>query len=158
VPILALIGATVVTLGPVLGFVCSAVGTMLAASATFGVGRLIGRKPLQRWLGTRLDALEQRVAKRRIIAIALIRKVPVAPFTFVNMLIGALGIRYRDFILGTALGMLPGIAAFAFVSETAIDAWREPTLANIALIATAIAIWLAVVFGIQWALNRRSGR
>ena len=158
VPILALIGATVVTLGPVLGFVCSAVGTMLAASATFGVGRLIGRKPLQRWLGKKLDALEQRVAKRGVIAIALIRKVPVAPFTFVNMLIGALGIRYRDFIFGTALGMLPGIAAFAFVSETAIEAWREPTLANVALIATAIAIWLSVVFGIQWALNRRSDR
>jgi phosphatidylserine/phosphatidylglycerophosphate/cardiolipin synthase-like enzyme/uncharacterized membrane protein YdjX (TVP38/TMEM64 family) len=158
VPILALIGATVVTLGPVLGFVCAAVGTMLAASATFGVGRLIGRKPLQRWLGKRLDALEQRVAKRGVIAIALIRKVPVAPFTFVNMLIGALGIRYRDFILGTALGMLPGIAAFAFVSEAAIEAWREPTAANIALIATAVAIWLTVVFGIQWALNRRSDR
>ena len=46
VPILALIGATVVTLGPVLGFVSRAVGTLLAASATFGVGRLIGRKPL----------------------------------------------------------------------------------------------------------------
>jgi phosphatidylserine/phosphatidylglycerophosphate/cardiolipin synthase-like enzyme/uncharacterized membrane protein YdjX (TVP38/TMEM64 family) len=158
VPILALIGATVVTLGPVLGFACSAVGTMLAASATFGVGRWIGRKPLQRWLGPRVDALERRVAKRGVIAIALIRKVPVAPFTVVNMLIGALGIRYRDFILGTALGMLPGIAAFAFVSETAIEAWREPTVANIALIATAIAIWLTVVFGIQWALNRRSDR
>ena len=50
------------------------------------------------------------------------------------MLIGALGIRYRDFILGTALGMLPGIAAFAFVSERAIDAWREPTPQNVALI------------------------
>ena len=64
-PILALIGATVVTLGPVLGFVCSAVGTMLAASATFGVGRLIGRKPLKRWLGTKLDALEQRDREAR---------------------------------------------------------------------------------------------
>jgi uncharacterized membrane protein YdjX (TVP38/TMEM64 family) len=158
VPILALIGATVVTLGPVLGFACSAVGTMLAASATFGIGRLIGRKPLQRWLGKRLEALEQRVAKRGVIAIAVIRKVPVAPFTFVNMLIGALGIRYRDFILGTALGMLPGIAAFAFVSEAAVEAWREPTVANIALIAAAIAVWLTVVFGIQWALNRRSDR
>jgi uncharacterized membrane protein YdjX (TVP38/TMEM64 family) len=158
VPILALIGATVVTLGPVLGFACSAVGTMLAATATFGVGRWIGRKPLQRWLGPRVDALERRVAKRGVIAIALIRKVPVAPFTVVNMAIGALGIRYRDFILGTALGMLPGIAAFAFVSETAIEAWRQPTVANIALIATAIAIWLTVVFGIQWALNRRSDR
>jgi phosphatidylserine/phosphatidylglycerophosphate/cardiolipin synthase-like enzyme/uncharacterized membrane protein YdjX (TVP38/TMEM64 family) len=158
VPILALIGATVVTLGPVLGFVCSASGTMLAASATFGIGRLIGRKPLQRWLGHRLDTIEQRIAKRGVIAIALIRKVPVAPFTFVNMLIGALGIRFRDFILGTALGMLPGIAAFAFVSEAAIDAWQEPTAKNIALIAAAIVVWLSVVFGIQWVLNRRSGR
>jgi len=156
VPILALIGATVVTLGPVLGFIASAVGTLLAASATFGIGRLVGRKPLHRWLGTKLDALEQRVAKRGVIAIALVRKVPVAPFTLVNMLIGALGIRYRDFMLGTALGMLPGIAAFAFVSQTAIDAWREPTPQNITLIAGAIAVWLAVVFGIQWVLNRRS--
>jgi phospholipase D1/2 len=158
VPILALIGATVVTLGPVLGFVTSAIGTLLAASATFGIGRLIGRRPLTRWLGTKLDAIEKRVSKRGIIAIALIRKVPIAPFTFVNMLIGALGIRYRDFILGTALGMLPGIAAFAFVSDRAIDAWREPTLQNIALIATAIVLWLSVVFGIQWMFNRRAGR
>ncbi len=158
VPILALIGATVVTLGPVLGFVTSAIGTLLAASATFGVGRLIGRKPLKRWLGAKLDALEQRVSKRGVIAIALIRKVPIAPFTFVNMLIGALGIRYRDFILGTALGMLPGIAAFAFVSDRAVDAWREPTLPNIALIAAAIVLWISVVFGIQWMLNRRSSR
>jgi uncharacterized membrane protein YdjX (TVP38/TMEM64 family) len=156
VPILVLIGATVVTLGPVLGFVCSAVGTMLAATATFGVGRLIGRKPLKRWLGKKLEALEQRIAKRGIIAIALIRKVPIAPFTFVNMGLGALGIRYRDFIFGTALGMLPGIAAFAFVSERAIDAWREPTIQNVALIGTAIVVWLAVVFGIQWIFNRRA--
>jgi phospholipase D1/2 len=158
VPILALIGATVVTLGPLLGFACSAAGTMLAATATFGIGRLVGRKPLHRWLGKKLDALEQRIAKRGVIAIALIRKVPVAPFTFVNMLIGALGIRFRDFIFGTALGMLPGIAAFAFVSEAAIDAWREPTPQNIAFIAAAIALWLSVVFGIQWALNRHSKR
>jgi len=158
VPILALIGATVVTLGPVLGFIASAAGTMLAAAATFGIGRLIGRKPLHRWLGKRLDALEQRIAKRGVIAIALIRKVPVAPFTFVNMLIGALGIGFRDFIFGTALGMLPGIAAFAFVSEAVIDAWHEPTPKNVALIAAAIVVWLSVVFGIQWALNRRSER
>jgi uncharacterized membrane protein YdjX (TVP38/TMEM64 family) len=156
VPILALIGATVVTLGPVLGFICSAVGTMLAASATFSVGRLVGREPLKRWLGKKLDALEERISKRGIIAIALIRKVPIAPFTFVNMGLGAAGIRYRDFMIGTALGMLPGIAAFSFVSETALEAWREPTPGNLALIAGAIAIWLSVVFGIQWILNRRA--
>jgi uncharacterized membrane protein YdjX (TVP38/TMEM64 family) len=158
VPILALIGATVVALGPALGFLCSAVGTMLAASATFGIGRLVGRRPLQRLLGPKLEALEKRVTKGGVIAIALIRKVPIAPFTFVNMLIGAVGIRYRDFILGTALGMLPGIAAFSFVSDRAISAWREPTLQNVALIAAAVVVWLGVVFGIQHWLNRRTSR
>jgi phospholipase D1/2 len=158
VPILALIGATVVALGPVLGFACSAAGTMLAASATFGIGRLIGREPLRRRFGNKLDALEKRIAKSGVIAIALIRKVPVAPFTFVNMGLGALGIRYRDFMFGTALGMLPGIAAFSFVSDRAIDAWREPTLENIAWIAGAIAVWVGIVLGIQHWLNRRAGK
>jgi phospholipase D1/2 len=155
VPILALIGATVVTLGPVLGFACAAAGTMLAAAATFGVGRLIGRKSLQRWLGKGLETLEQRISKRGVIAIALIRKVPIAPFTFVNMGLGALGIRFRDFIVGTGLGMLPGIAAFAFVSDRALNAWRNPTPQNVALIGSAVVLWLGVVFGIQWLLNRR---
>jgi uncharacterized membrane protein YdjX (TVP38/TMEM64 family) len=113
---------------------------------------------LQRWLGRRVDALEERIAKRGVIAIALIRKVPIAPFTIVNLAIGALGIRFRDFILGTALGMLPGIAAFAFVSERVIDAWREPTPGNLALIAGAIGLWLAVVFGVQRLLNRHAAR
>jgi uncharacterized membrane protein YdjX (TVP38/TMEM64 family) len=158
VPILALIGATVVALGPALGFVCSATGTLLAAGATFGVGRLIGRKPLQRLLGSKVDALEKRIAKRGVIAIALIRKVPIAPFTFVNMGIGALGIRFRDFILGTALGMLPGIAAFSFVSGSVIEAWREPTPRNLAFIAGAIAVWVGVVLGVQYLLNRHAER
>lgn len=156
VPILALIGATVIALGPVAGFACSAAGTLLAATATFGLGRLVGRKPLQRWLGARFKALEQRFTDRGIVAVALIRKVPIAPFTIVNMLIGAIGIRYRDFLLGTSLGMLPGIAAFAFVSDRALNAWREPSPLNLVLIAGALLLWLGVVLGVQQLANRRA--
>lgn len=158
VPILAMIGATVFALGPVLGFICSAVGVMLAASATFATGRLIGRNPLRRLLGRRFDEIERRFTDRGVVAVAVIRKVPFAPFTVVNMLIGAFGIAYFDFLVGTALGMLPGIAAFAFVSDRALEAWREPTVANIALIGTALLVWLAIVFGVQRVLNRHSRR
>jgi uncharacterized membrane protein YdjX (TVP38/TMEM64 family) len=143
-------------LGPVLGFVCSAVGVLLAAAATFVSGRLIGRDALRRWLGPRLEALEKRVSQHGVLAVALVRKVPIAPFTIVNMLLGAIGFRFRDFLFGTALGMLPGIAAFSFLSDRVINAWRQPTVTNVTLIGAAIVVWLGVVLGVQHLVNRRN--
>jgi phospholipase D1/2 len=156
VPILGMIGATVLALGPVVGFVCSAVGVLLAAAATFASGRLIGRDALRRWLGPRLESLEKRVSQHGVLAVALVRKVPIAPFTIVNMLLGAIGFRFRDFLVGTALGMLPGIAAFSFLSDRVINAWRQPTVTNVALIGAAVLLWLGVVLGVQHLVNRRT--
>jgi uncharacterized membrane protein YdjX (TVP38/TMEM64 family) len=153
-PILVMIGATVIALGPVLGFVCAAVGSMLAASATFGIGRAVGRRPLRKWLGRRAQVLEQRLEGRGIVTVALLRKVPVAPFTIVNMLVGASGLPFREFIAGTALGMLPGIAAFALVGDRAVGVWRNPTPLNLTLAAVAIALWIGVVVGLQHVMNR----
>jgi phospholipase D1/2 len=155
-PILVMIGATVIALGPWLGFVCAAVGTMLAATTTFWIGRTVGRRPLRRWLGRRAQLLERRLERRGIIAVALIRKVPIVPFTLVNMLIGASGVPYRDFIVGTAIGMLPGIAAFAIVGSRATELWTNPTPGNLALAVAAIVLWIAVVLGLQRAMNRRT--
>jgi phosphatidylserine/phosphatidylglycerophosphate/cardiolipin synthase-like enzyme/uncharacterized membrane protein YdjX (TVP38/TMEM64 family) len=155
-PILVMIGATVIALGPLLGFVCAALGTLLAATITFSLGRTIGRKPLRRWLGRRAQLLERRLERRGIIAVALIRKVPIVPFTLVNMLIGASGVAYRDFIVGTAIGMLPGIAAFAIVGGRAAELWTNPTPGNVALVLGAIVLWIAVVLGLQRAMNRRA--
>ena len=155
-PILVLIGATVLALGPWLGFACAAVGTLMAASITFWLGRKIGRRPLRRWLGRRAQLLERRLERRGIIAVALIRKVPIVPFTLVNMLVGASGVTYRDFIVGTAIGMLPGIAAFAIVGGRAAELWTNPTPTNVALAIAAVLLWIAVVLGLQRAMNRRT--
>jgi phospholipase D1/2 len=156
VPILGMIGATVLALGPLLGFVCSTVGVLLAAAATFGTGRLLGRDAFRRWMGERLTKLEEKLSRHGVLAVALVRKVPIAPFTIVNMLIGAIGFRFRDFMFGTALGMVPGIAAFSFLSDRVIDAWREPTTTNVLLIGAAVLVWLGVVLGVQQFVNRRA--
>ncbi len=157
-PILVMIGATVIALGPVVGFVCAAAGSLLAATATYEIGRLIGRRPLRRWLGHKAQMLERRLEGRGIVTVALIRKVPVAPFTIVNMLIGASGLPYREFIAGTAIGMLPGIAAFAFVGDRAVGVWRDPTILNVSLVAAAILVWVGVVIGLQHLMNRHAAK
>jgi phosphatidylserine/phosphatidylglycerophosphate/cardiolipin synthase-like enzyme/uncharacterized membrane protein YdjX (TVP38/TMEM64 family) len=153
-PILVLIGATVFALGPWLGFVCATVGTWMAATVTFWLGRKLGRKPLRHWLGRRAQLLERRLERRGIIAVALIRKVPIMPFTLVNMLIGASGVPYRDFTLGTAIGMWPEIAAIAFVGGRASELWTHPTAGNLALAIAAVLLWIAILLGLQRAMNR----
>lgn len=158
-PILVMIGATVVALGPVQGFIVAATGALLAATATFYMGHLVGRRTLHRWLGQKAELLERKLDGRGIVAVALIRKVPIAPFTIVNLLLGASGgVPYREFIVGTAIGMLPGIAAFSLVGDRAAQLWRDPTPTNIALIGAAVAVWLGVVLGTQRIANRLRAR
>jgi uncharacterized membrane protein YdjX (TVP38/TMEM64 family) len=71
---------------------------------------------------------------------------------------GASGITLRDFLIGTSLGMLPGIAAFAIVGDRLIEVWREPTVANVTLVASAVIVWIGVILGMQWYLNRLDRR
>jgi uncharacterized membrane protein YdjX (TVP38/TMEM64 family) len=127
---------------------------MLAAAVTFAIGRLTGRKPLRKLLGHRAQRLERQLKGRSVVAVSLIRKVPIAPFSIINMLIGASGVSFREFMLGTAIGMLPGIAAFALAGARFADVWRNPTPANLAFAAGAIALWVGVVWGVQRLINR----
>ena len=49
------------------------------------------------------------VRKRGLLAVVTFRLLPVAPFTLVNLAAGASGIRFADFLVGTVIGLLPGL-------------------------------------------------
>ena len=79
---------------------------------------------------------------------AVVRNLPVAPFTIVNMVAGASHIKLTDFLLGTALGMLPGIVAITVFADRVAAVARNPHWTNIAVaagiaIVLALGIWLA---------------
>jgi uncharacterized membrane protein YdjX (TVP38/TMEM64 family) len=72
-----------------------------------------------------------------------VRIVPIAPFVIINLVAGASHIRFRDYLLGTALGMAPGIAGITLFADGLVAAVRDPsptTLAVLAVIALAIAV------------------
>ena len=99
------------------------------------MGRMVGRRADAQV--ARQDGgghFEQQLEGRGIMTVALLRKVPVAPFTIVNMFLGASAIPFREFMAGTALGMLPGIAAFALVGDRVADVWQNPKPVNVTLV------------------------
>ena len=44
-----------------------------------------------------------------------VRLVPILPFTAINYAAGPAGVRRRDFLIGSAVGMVPGSIAYAAV-------------------------------------------
>jgi uncharacterized membrane protein YdjX (TVP38/TMEM64 family) len=85
-----------------------------------------------------------------------IRLVPIAPFTVVNVAMGASEIRVVDYLLGTLLGLAPGLLVMAAVGNQVMRILSEPTIAEIGLLAAAVAGWIAVSVGVQFAVARWS--
>lgn len=140
-PILFLIVTSALLFGPLLGFIYAIIGTAVGAASTYGVGRLLGHRSIRRYAGSHVNRLNVMLAKRGILASAVIRWVPVAaPFTVVNMVAGASHIRFWDYMLGTMLGMLPVTLGLTVFADGAVKAFQDPQPKTF--------VWLAVIIGV----------
>lgn len=157
-PVLVLIAATAAALGPWMGFVSAATGVLLSSAVLFGIGRVLGHARLQRLLGRRSSRIQSRIIGKGVVAVAMIRMVPIAPFSIVNVVAGASKLSLRDFMLGTALGMLPGIAVMAALGAQIADLARHASLWNAVLLGLAILAWIALCLGVQFLVTWMAGR
>ena len=86
-----------------------------------------------------------------------VRLIPVAPFTVVNLVAGASHIRFRDFLLGTIFGMVPGTIAITVFSDRLAAAVHHPSPVNIALlVGSAIVIGTAAFAAYRWLRRREA--
>lgn len=115
-PLLALVFACGMVFGAWPGAAYALTGAMASASASFAVGRRLGRERLRRFLGERIRRFEGRVVRRGVLAVFLVRKVP-APYGLVNLVAGTSELRFRDFFLGTLLGTGPGVVLLSVLGD-----------------------------------------
>ncbi len=155
-PLLMLIAASAAAFGPWFGFAYAALGALASAAVGYGIGAAVGKRPLRNILGPRLNRVRQRIARRGVVTVAAIRLVPIAPFTVVNLIAGASGISVFDFVAGTLLGLLPGLIAISAVGHQFARIMTAPTPLDFALLAAAVAAWIAISVGIQAAVSRWS--
>jgi phosphatidylserine/phosphatidylglycerophosphate/cardiolipin synthase-like enzyme/uncharacterized membrane protein YdjX (TVP38/TMEM64 family) len=154
-PISLLIVATALIFGPFTAFAYALGGSIAGAAVGFGIGHVLGRQTIRRVAGARLNRLSRRLGRSGVLAVLAVRVIPVAPFTVVNFVAGASHIRLRDFLIGTMLGMAPGIAGVSIFSDRLLAALRDPTPATIASLAFIAAAIVAGAIGIRWWFTRR---
>jgi phospholipase D1/2 len=139
VPVTLLIAATGIVFGPAAGIGYAMAGALSSAAVTYLIGRSLGRKTVGRFLGPRLNRLSRRIAKRGVLAMVILRTLPIAPFSIVNVVAGASHIGFRDYMLGTGFGMTPGILIIVTFVHNLVQALSRPSIGSIAVLAALAA-------------------
>ena len=108
--------------GPINGFLLAWVCVHGAALANLALARTLLRKPLRRRLGgSAVAAMDDLMLDQGLLVVMLLRLPPLAPFHVVSYALGLTPVRVRDAMLGTALGVIPQVALFAWLGSTVSD-------------------------------------
>ena len=146
--------AAVIVFGPWQGFALALTGITLAALFTYVVGTRMRRDTVRRLAGPKLDRMIEVLKKHGLLALTLLRLVPLAPFAVEGIVAGAVRMKTWHLALGTVIGMLPGTLA-----ATVFGAELEAALSG----AGPINWWLvggvlALLGGGSWWVKRWFGR
>ena len=102
---------SVIAFGAWLGFLYSLIGIVAAAVVTYFVGRRMRRDTVARLAGPKIERMVDVLRKHGLLAMSLLRLVPIAPFFVVGLVAGAVRLKLWHLAAGTAIGMLPGTLA-----------------------------------------------
>jgi phosphatidylserine/phosphatidylglycerophosphate/cardiolipin synthase-like enzyme/membrane protein DedA with SNARE-associated domain len=147
--------AAVLAYGPLLGFAYAMTGMLAAALLTYSAGRWLSRDLIRRVAGRRLNRLSRELRRRGLLSVIAVRLVPVAPFIVVNMVAGAAHIRVSHYVLGTAIGILPGTLVATVFGGQLHSALRDPGDINYGLIAISVGAVVLAFFALRRWLRRR---
>jgi phospholipase D1/2 len=149
VPVTLLIAVSGLVFGALHGALYAIAGSILSAVITYRLGKWLGRDTVRHLLGPRINRLSRRIAKRGILAMVIIRILPVAPFTIVNLVAGASHIGFRDYLIGTVLGMVPGIVLTVTFAHHLAEAIRNPSMETVVILAVVSALLIGSALGLQ---------
>lgn len=146
-PITILTLATIFAFGPLWGNLYALGGWLAASAQGYFIGWLVGHDSLRRLTGEKVAALVGRAEQHGFLTVLALRVVPVGPFSLVNMVVGASAIRFRDFLLASLVGRIPGIVTMTLFGVQMERALREPALASFAVLAL-------ILLALPWLLAR----
>ena len=150
--------AAVLAFGPLLGFTYSLLGICASAAVTWWMGRHMRRDTVRRLAGPKLDRMIDVLKKHGLVAMTLLRLVPIAPFAVESIVAGAIGMKLWHVVLGTAIGLLPGTlttTVFGDAIETAVTGAGE---VNWWLVGAAVTLLAGGAWGVKRWFTRMERR
>lgn len=110
-----------VIFGKFLGTIYTIIGATLGATIAFIAARALGESFVEDLLKKKYKKLyeyDKKIQRNGLAVVLFLRFVPLFPFNGLNFALGLTKVKTRDFILGTAVGIIPGSFALAFIGDS----------------------------------------
>jgi len=154
-PLTLLIVQTALVFDPWTALLHAMSGSLVSAAVGWTIGRLAGRGRLRRMAGHGASRVGRLIRDQGVLTMAAVRLIPVAPYGVVNLVAGAVGVRLRPFLLGTLLGLLPGIVGLTLFGNRLAAAVRHPDATSIVLV---VAVATVAIVAARWLRHRAARR
>lgn len=149
-PVTAMIALCGLLFDPWPAVLAATTGTLASTAVNHWVGVRFGNVISARIPGRVSERIRRIAAASDMWSLAGLRLIPVAPFSIVNVVAGATGVNLRDFLLGTLIGMGPGIvliclsvdrARAALQGESVFEPWTVAAIAAAGLGLIGLRAW-----------------
>lgn len=152
-PLLTLL--TVIAFGPWLGFAYGMAGILVSALATYYAGRSMRSKTVERLAGDKFDHVREVLREHGLVSMTAMRIVPAAPFALEGILAGAMRVRLWHYMLGTLIGMTPGVLATSVFGDQLTRALEDPSTINWWLVAAVVLVFVVLTWLVRrWFAKR----
>jgi uncharacterized membrane protein YdjX (TVP38/TMEM64 family) len=132
-PLSAVMMPTMVLFGPIEGSLWTIVGATASAALFFHLGA--GGSAFAERFGARLpvgDRMRRFLESNGIVAVAVARNLPLAPYPLVNLALGASPVTFRHFMIGNSIGLLPWVALYAVAGAQILNLLAAPRASALA--------------------------
>lgn len=111
--------------GFLFGVVQGAILVSIASTTGAGIAFLVGRYLARDWVSEkirgypRFHRIDEAVGREGWRIVGLVRLSPVFPFNLLNYAFGLTRVRFRDYLLASWIGMLPGTVLYVYIGSLA---------------------------------------
>lgn len=137
------------------GTILTIVGATLGASLLFLVARTSMGGSLRKIAGEYVEKIREEFHESPLSYMFAMRFIPAMPFPVSNIVPALLGARFRDYVLTTSLGIIPGVIAYTWVGAGLGSTFAEggtPDLTSVFknLLPAVIALLVVSLLPIIW--------
>ena len=143
VAVLALAGGLLFGLG--LGSLYTFIGAVINCALMFLLSRYVGRAQAERFIANKLspywqDKLSKAGGREGFLLLVILRLIPAVPYNLINYTYGLTPMAFWPYMLGSALGIIPGTLVFINIGDKAWDITSPSFWLAIGLLVLLLAV------------------